>query len=87
MRVASKPKAAEVLPEFEHGCLALCIEGREVRRMLAQQRYQITCRAILDAKPHHLRRRAPEHTQPMEVLVLRDQETPVFSCEFPHARV
>lgn len=79
--------AADVLPEFENGCLALRTERREVRRVMAQQRHQVKRGTIPDAEPHHLRRRAPEHTQPMEVLVLRDQETPVFSREFPHARV
>ena len=55
--------------------------------MMAQQRHQVARCTIPDAKPHHLRRRAPEHTQPMEVLVLRHQETPVFPCELPHAQV
>ena len=39
------------------------------------------------AKPHHFRWRAVQKTQSVKISVLRDQDTAVFTRQFPHVRI
>lgn len=72
------------LAEFEHRRLRMFGESIEVRDVMPQQLRNVFCPTVAESKPHDLRRCTAKHTQAVEILVLRDQETVSVASDPPH---
>ena len=79
--------AAPTLSKFQERGFALLIETHNVGMMLPQKLRDFLRAAIPKANPDNLWRCAQKHAEPMKVLILAYEQTPVCLSKLPNCSV